>query len=121
MGKDKLEKKRIKTELKQRRAELKQRKAELKSEKKRLSAGFDAVIRPGEGESAELVLKGLTKEQLARILPQLDKDVRIAVAQEQSAFRASMMKFVREGLFQTLVKLIAGLIVGLLLFQFGLR
>lgn len=40
---------------------------------------------------------------------------------ERGAFRAGLVRLVREGVFQTVVKIVAGLVVGYLLIRFGLR
>lgn len=73
------------------------------------------------GGYSELVISGLKREQLQRLLPQINRDVLIAQVHEKSAFRAGMLRFFREGAFQTLVKVVAGLIVGILLFKFKLK
>ena len=73
------------------------------------------------GGYSELVISGLKREQLQRLLPQIHKDVLITQVQDQSAFKAGLLRFFREGAFQTLVKVVAGLIVGLLLFKIGLK
>ena len=82
--------------------------------------GVGVAIRRGE-ESSELVVSGLRDDQLARLLPQVRRGVLIAVVAGRSAFRAGLMRFVREGVFQTLVKVVAGLVVGYVLLRFGLR
>lgn len=38
-----------------------------------------------------------------------------------SSFRAGLLRFMKEGAFQTIVKIVAGLVVGYLLIKFGLR
>jgi hypothetical protein len=81
--------------------------------------GVGVSIRRVEGYS-ELVVSGLRDEQLRRIIPGITKEVTIAMAEERSAFVAGAMRFVREGLFQTVVKIVAGLVVGYLLIRFGL-
>jgi len=86
----------------------------------RVPEGVGVSVRKLEGGS-ELVVSGLKDEQLKRILPEINKEVLIAVTAERSAFRAGLMRFVREGIFQTVVKLVAGLIVGYLLIRFGMR
>lgn len=73
------------------------------------------------GSYSELVISGLKREQLRRLLPQIHRDVLITQVHEKSAFKAGLLRFFREGSFQTLVKVVAGLIVGLLLYQFGLK
>ena len=120
------------------------RKKEIKAEVKRTKAGAKAVARaaePGKSssdpegrlpagvgvtirrhdDSSELVVSGLRHDQLRRILPQINREVLIAVTQERSSMRAAAMRFVREGAFQTLIKIVAGLVVGFLLVRFGLR
>jgi hypothetical protein len=82
--------------------------------------GIGVTIRR-RGESSELVVSGLGEEQLARLVPQVNREVLIAVEAGRSAFRAGLMRFVREGIFQTIVKVAAGLVVGYLLLRFGLR
>jgi len=42
-------------------------------------------------------------------------------ATDRGAFQNGVVRFLREGLFQTIVKVAAGLIVGYLLLRFGLR
>lgn len=73
------------------------------------------------GGYSELVISGLKREQLQRLLPQINRDVLITQVQEENAFKAGMLRFFREGAFQTLVKVVAGLIVGILLYKFGLK
>ena len=70
---------------------------------------------------SELVVSGLRDDQLRRLLPQVNREVFITVTADRSSFKAGVMRFVREGIFQTVVKVIAGLIVGYLLLRFGLR
>ncbi len=73
------------------------------------------------GGYSELVISGLKQEQLQRLLPQINKDILITQLSEQNAFKAGLLRFFREGAFQTMVKIVAGLIVGILLYQFGLK
>ena len=73
------------------------------------------------GDESELVVSGLSEEQVERLLPEISKELVIAATAERSAFRAGLLRFVREGLFQTVVKIVAGLVVGYLLIRFGLR
>jgi len=73
------------------------------------------------GDYSELVISGLKREQLQRLLPQINKDLLITQTQDRSAFKAGMLRFFREGVFQTIIKVIAGLIVGLLLYKIGLK
>lgn len=44
-----------------------------------------------------------------------------AIEEDGSAFRTGLLRFVKEGAFQTIVKIVAGLVVGYLLIRFGLR
>lgn len=85
-----------------------------------LPDGVGVAIRRAEG-SLELVVTGLRDDQLRRILPEVNREVLIAVTREKSSFRAAAMRFVREGAFQTIIKVVAGLVVGYLLLRFGLR
>ena len=73
------------------------------------------------GSVHDLVVSGLKDEQVRRIVPHLNKEILIAVEADRSAFRAGVMRFVREGLFQTVIKVAAGLIVGILLIELRLR
>ncbi len=73
------------------------------------------------GKNSDLIITGLTSNQMKRILPRLNKELLITFTEEDSPFRASLLRFLREGLFHTVVKIIAGLIVGYLLFYIGLR
>jgi hypothetical protein len=122
--------------------EKKRAKAELKTEKARQSAAVDQARIQGAAGRAEtsrsrlpdgvgvtvhkrngrsdLVVTGLSDPQLARVLPEINKEVLIAVTADHNALRAGLMRFVREGLFQTIIKVVAGLIVGLLLLRLGL-
>ena len=86
------------------------------SETRRISIEVHEV-----GGYSELVISGLKSEQVQRLLPQINRDVLITQVHERSAFKAGLLRFFREGAFQTVVKVIAGLIVGILLFQFGLK
>ena len=53
------------------------------------------------------------------IAPHVAREVLIAVTAEKSTIRAAFMRFVREGIFQTIVKVLAGLIVAWVLIKFG--
>lgn len=121
---DKIRKKEIKASLKRAKAEGRAA-AEVVERgaspaRDRLPDGVGVAIRRAEGTS-ELVVTGLRDDQLRRILPEVNREVLIAVTQERSSFRAAAMRFVREGAFQTVVKILAGLVVGYLLLRFGLR
>ena len=111
-------------------AEVKRAKAEAKAAEPGRSSSADpaGVLPAGVGvtirrldDSSELVVSGLRDDQLRRILPEVNREVLIAVTQERSSFRAAAMRFVREGAFQTIIKIVAGLVVGYLLLRFGLR
>ena len=39
----------------------------------------------------------------------------------EGSFKVGLLRFVKEGAFQTIVKIVAGLVVGYLLIKFGLR
>jgi hypothetical protein len=121
----KIKKKRAKSEVKSAKAQAKARKKSASMtndipELHRLPQGVGISVREGE-RGSDLVLTGLKDEQLRRLMPQLTKEVLIAVAEDQSPVRAGFMRFVREGLFQAFIKVLAGLIVGYLLVEFGLR
>jgi hypothetical protein len=73
------------------------------------------------GGYSELVISGLKRDQLRRLLPQIHKDILITQVHDKSAFKAGLLRFFREGSFQTLVKVVAGLVVGLLLYKFKLK
>ena len=66
-------------------------------------------------------MSGLPEERLRGIVPELSKEIRISATEERSALRAGWLRFVREGLWQTFIKVVAGLIVGYLLLEFGMR
>ena len=73
------------------------------------------------GGYSELVISGLKQKQLQRLLPQINKDILITQLSEENVVKAGLLRFFREGAFQTIVKVVAGLIVGILLYQFGLK
>ena len=111
----------------------KQAKADIKRQKKagndstapqplaqRLPDGVSVAVQK-RGDACDLVVSGLKEEQLKRLLPDITKEVMITVTEEHSYFRAVMMRFLQEGLFQTIIKIIAGLIVGILLIKFGIK
>jgi hypothetical protein len=81
--------------------------------------GVGVTVRKLDGGS-ELVVAGLRDEQIERLMPGIQKEVAIALTEEKSAFRAGLLRFVKEGIFQTIVKVVAGLVVGYLLIRFGL-
>ena len=108
----------------------KEAKAAAKAEKARAKAtggdlpagvpeGVGVSVRKREGVS-ELVVGGLSDAQLERIVPGISKEDVIAVTEDRSAFRAGLMRFVREGVLQTIVKIVAGLVVGYLLVRLGM-
>lgn len=116
---EKVEKKRIKAQAKAAKA-LAKAGADTAEWSGRLPEGVGVTIRRRE-EGADLVVTGLDERQLRRIVPQVSKEVFIAVEERRGSLRAGLMKFVREGVVPTIVKIVAGLIVGLLLFYFGFR
>jgi predicted metal-dependent peptidase len=122
----KIAKAEAKGKVKMARAEENARIAEVKTEADSRSSGFGhlpkgvGIAIQRKNDSSELVVSGLTDDQLKRILPQINKEVLITITKDTNALRAQMMQFVREGLFQTIIKIVAGLIVGYLLFKFGL-
>lgn len=89
------------------------------NDRRRTLAEVGITIRRASGGD-ELVVSGLSEEQLKRILPQLNKEVLISLAAEHSSLRAGLMRFVREGIFQTIIKVMAGLVVGFVLIKLGL-
>jgi len=95
-------------------------KAQIKQIKQEAKAKAKADVHE-VGDYSELVISGLKREQLQRLLPQINKDLLITQTQDRSAFKAGMLRFFREGVFQTIIKVIAGLIVGLLLYKIGLK
>ena len=112
-------------------ARKKEAKAAAKAEKARAKAaatgaleegvpgGVGVTVRKLDGGS-ELVVAGLRDDQVERLLPEIQKEVMIALTEEKSAFRAGLLRFVKEGVFQTIVKVVAGLVVGYLLIRFGI-
>ena len=85
-----------------------------------LPDGVNVSVKHTE-RGAELVVSGLRDDQLSQLLPEVNREVLITVTEDKSSLKAGVMRFVREGIFQTVVKVIAGLIVGYLLLRFGLR
>jgi hypothetical protein len=114
----------------QAKAKKKEAKAAVKVEKARAAAaekrdagtssGVGVTVRRHEG-SSELVVTGLSDRQLERVVPGITREVAIAVTAERSAFKAGLLRFVKEGLFQTIIKVVAGLVVGYLLIRYGPR
>ncbi len=125
----KAEAKRVKAEAKYRAKETEAREdARVEALRVLTSAQFPGLVRLPEGvelglsdteSGSDLVVRGLSKEQLERVVREIGRDVRIAVDADRRPVRSAIMRFVREGLFQTIVKVIAGLIVGYLLLRFG--
>jgi hypothetical protein len=89
-------------------------------ELERLPSGVGVSLERTES-GTRLVVSGLGDDQLRRVVPEIAREVLIAVTAERNALRAGLMRFVREGVFQTAVKIAAGLVVGYLLLRFGLR
>lgn len=105
-------------------AEAKVKSAEMEAEaalarRASLPEGIGIAIREKDAAS-ELIVSGLKKHQLERLLPQINKEILITLTEEKHTLRAGMMRFVREGVFQTIIKVVAGLIVGYLLLKIGL-
>ncbi len=73
------------------------------------------------GGTSQLVVSGLSEEAVDRLVPEITKELLIGAAAERSRLRAGAMRFVREGVVPTIVKVVAGLIVGYLVIRFGLR
>ena len=119
MGENKAEKKAAKARVKIAKAEARAQMAEMTGATN-LPEGVGLTVNKTE-DGAQLTIHGLTEAQLNRILPQINKEILISVTQDQHALKAGFMRFAREGLFQTIVKIIAGLIVGYLLIQFRLK
>ena len=117
---EKIRKKEAKAAVKRAKAEAKAAERAAEPRSGPLPGGVGVAIRKTEG-SSELVVTGLRDDQLERILPEVNREVLIAVTQERSSLRAAAMRFVREGAFQTVIKIVAGLVVGYLLLRFGLR
>jgi hypothetical protein len=123
VGSDKEGKKAAKAEVKRAKAEMKA--VRLRDDAGRapgalrLPSGVGVAIQPGES-GADLVVTGLRRDQLERLVPQVTKEILITVTEDRSAVRGAFLRFVREGLVPTLIKVIAGLIVGFLLVRFGL-
>ena len=118
-----------KTEKKLAKARVKRAKAEARAAEKPRAPAASGTRRVPDGigiavnktpDGSELVVSGLSDNQLRRLLPQLNREVLITVTEDRSSFRAGLMRFVREGVFHTLIKVIAGLIVGYLLIKLGL-
>ncbi len=119
MGDDaaKLEKKRAKAEVKRQKAEAK---AATSADGGDLPQGVSVSVQQ-RGEASDLIVSGLRDDQLKRLLPDVTREVLITVEEEKNPVRAMLLRFIREGIFQTIVKIVAGLIVGILLIKFGLN
>jgi len=121
---EKLEKKRAKAAVKREKSRGKAARSDIAP-----AAGRTAGVLPSgvgvsverEGDASRVVVSGLNDGQIRRLLPHVINEVLIAVTADRSAFRAGVMRFVREGLFQTIIKVAAGLIVGYLLLRFGVQ
>lgn len=109
---DKLEKKRLK-------AEAKIRKAAAADDQLTAAPGTGVTLRHTP-EGTQLIVSGLSEEQLQRLVPHIQREILIAVTAQHSSIRAALLRFVREGLFQAFIKVLAGLIVGYLLVRLGL-
>ena len=109
-----------KAEMKAKIAELERKRPEDSDQKSPLPEGVGIHIKKTEGTS-ELIISGLSDTQLERLLPQINREVLITVTEDRNSLMAGLMKFVREGLFHTTIKVVAGLIVGYLLLKLGLN
>jgi len=111
-----------KAEAKAREKQIKEQSQEYTSliDKEKFPQGITININEKENTS-DLIVMGLSADQMKRILPRLNQDLLITFTEEHNPFRASWLRFLREGLFHTLVKVIAGLIVGYILVRIGLR
>jgi hypothetical protein len=123
---DKIKKKLAKAKVKKAKAEAKAKTSETESKAAMrffktspIPNGVSITMNQREGRS-QLVVSGLSDDQLKRLLPQVNKEVLITITEDTSFLRAGMMRFVREGIFQTAIKVVAGLIVGYLLIKLGL-
>lgn len=85
-----------------------------KAEKRR--AKTEAKAAKAEAKAAKAEAKRRAKEAT----PQ-GNGAEAAPATPAPGFRASLVRVVREGLFQTVIKVIAGLIVAYLIYRFGFR
>jgi hypothetical protein len=109
-----------KAEIKAKIVELERTQPEVSDHKRSLPEGVGININKHEG-SSELVISGLSDAQLERLLPQVNREVLITVTEDRNSVMAGLMRFVREGIFHTIIKVVAGLIVGYLLLKFGLN
>ncbi len=125
----KKQKKLAKAKVKMTKAEAKVREKQIENEsdiynslidKNKLPRGITISINDKD-KISDLIVTGLSQDQMKRILPRLNKDLLITFTEDKNPFKASLLRFLREGLFHTIVKIIAGLIVGYLLFYIGLR
>ncbi|MFO7890987.1 MAG: hypothetical protein R6V04_11675 [bacterium] len=125
----KKQKKLAKAKVKIAKAETKAKEKQIKEEskiynslidKKKFPQGITITINEKD-KTSDLIVTGLTQDQMKRILPRLNRDLLITFTEEHNPLRASLLRFLREGLFHTLIKVIAGLIVGYVLFYIGLR
>ncbi len=111
---DKVEKKRAKADAKTAKAAAKAR-----SDGGKVPDGTGVAIHKTDS-GTQLTVTGLTDEQLQRLVPQIEKEVLISVTEDSNTLKAALMRFVREGFFQTIIKVVAGLIVGYILIKLGL-
>ncbi len=110
----KLEKKRIKAEAKASKVGMSFLSGSYKM--KNIPDGIEVNINKTQNGS-QLVVTGLNDDQLNRLIPQINKEVLISITEDQSSLKAALMRFVREGIFQTIIKVIAGLVVGYVLIK----
>jgi hypothetical protein len=128
----KIEKKKAKAELKAQKADIKLKileqekglseqnasKTSLKIQNLQQGTG---IFIENEGEGSRLIIEGLSKDQLQRLLPEVNREVFITLTETKNPLKAMFLKFVREGVWETLIKVVAGLIVGYLLIRLGLK
>lgn len=79
------------------------------------------TIEKSRSDRSSLIITGLSPEQMERIIPEINREIFITLIEEKRPLRAKAMRFIREGLWETLIKIIAGLVVGYLLIRFGLK
>ncbi len=130
MGKteEKIKKKEAKARLKTAKAEAEAAAKQAKTDSAKSSAFLRSAdgrisvsINKHSGGSSDLIVKGLSEEQLNKIIPGINKEILITLTAEKKPLKASFMRFIREGAWETFIKVLAGLIVGILLIKLGLK
>ncbi|MBN2134201.1 MAG: hypothetical protein JW737_00570, partial [Acidobacteria bacterium] len=125
MGKEesKIEKKKVKASLKAQKADTKLKILEQEKGSSAQNSSNTALkiqnLQQGTGifienvgDNSRLIVEGLNKDQLQRLLPEVNKEVFITLTETRNPVKAMFLKFIREGAWETLIKVIAGLIVG---------